>query len=176
MLAVSTGSLQQIFRGEKRVHGSGTEALQIEGYKLESQCFENASELRGHGGIKSPRQLLACDFNANDFSMMADTELAETQIAEGVFAPFYNRESFARNRAAVLDAGGKAGGCGLVPDAQASGAGESADFVFGERGIEERRNHVMIGRSFLAGTEVALVVQIHAVRDGVEAASVAQIF
>jgi len=55
-------------------------AFQIEGHKLETQAFENASELRGHCGIERPCQLLARDFNANNLAMMPPPGTAGNQI------------------------------------------------------------------------------------------------
>ena len=46
--------------------------------------------------------------------MMTDTELAETQGANLIFTLFYDGESLACNRAAVFNAGRKAGGRGLI--------------------------------------------------------------
>jgi len=105
--------------------------------------------------------------------MMPDAELVETQGANLVFTlstmarasrvtgrPYSMREKGRRKR--------------LVPDSHPGRTRQSADIVFGESGIEQRRNHVVIGRSLLAGTEIALVVQVDAIRDGFEAASLPQ--
>ncbi len=46
-----------------------------------------------------------------------------------------------------------------------------ADVLLGQSGVEQRSGDVMLLGGRLAGTEVALVVEIYAVGDGVEAAA-----
>ena len=77
---------------------------------------------------------------------------------------------------AVLDARGEAGGSRLVPDAQASLAREFANFLLREPGLEQRGGNVVLLCGLLAGAEVALIVKVHAVSDGVEAACGAEFF
>src|SRR5208282_666245 len=108
--------------------------------------------------------------------MMAHAELAEAHGSEGIFALFHDRQSLARNRAPIFNAGRKASRSGLVPDAQSSVASQGANLVLGQAGIEKRSHDVVIGRCFLAGTEIVLVVQVDAISDGVEAARLTQFF
>ena len=74
-------------------------------------------------------QLFASDFNANDFAMMPDSELPETEFAQRVFAFFHHGEGFARNWPAVFDTGRQTGGGGLIPDTQAGIPRERANVV-----------------------------------------------
>jgi len=53
---------------------------------------------------------------------------------------------------------------------------ESADVLLGQGGVEQRGGDVVLTSSLLARTEVALVVEVHAVRDRIEAAGVAKGF
>ena len=81
---------------------------------------------------------------------MADAELPKTQCTNGVFALLHHRERFSRNRAAVFNARRQASGSRLIPDAQTSLMSQGADFILGKSGVEQRRNYMMVGRSFLS--------------------------
>src|SRR5438132_10880437 len=107
---------------------------------------------------------------------MAHAELAEAEGAESVFSLLDGGQGFAGDGAAVFDAGGEASGGRLVPDAQSGRSREIADVLLGQGGVEQRGGDVVLTSSLLAGTEVALVVEVHAVGDGVEAAGVAKGF
>ena len=48
-------------------------------------------------------------------------------------------------------------------------ASQLADVLLGQAGFEQRRRDAMLARGLLSGTVVALVVDIHAISDGVEA-------
>ena len=115
--------------------------------------FEDAGEFGGHLRGERAGQFLAGDLDANNISVMADADLAEAESVQSIFALLDHAEGFARDLASVLDARRQAGGSGLVPDAQAGGAGEFADFLLGEPGLAQWRSHVMLLGSFLAGTE-----------------------
>src|ERR1700686_2333392 len=75
---------EQLLSRQQCVHRAGTEAFQIESHKLEAKRFKNSRELRRHRGIERLLQLLARDFNADDFSMVTHPALPETQPAQGV--------------------------------------------------------------------------------------------
>ncbi len=121
----------------------------------------------GHEGVQRSVHLFARNLDADDLPVMADAELPEPQRAHRVLAFFHDRKRFAGHLAPVFDAGRQARRCGLVPDAQAGATGERANFLFGKSRIEQRRDNMVRDRSFLAGTEVALVIQVDAVCDGV---------
>src|SRR5579864_1937824 len=108
--------------------------------------------------------------------MMAHAELAKTEGANRVFAAFDYVERFASHRTAVLDARGEACRSWLVPDAQTGPARQFANFSLGEPCLKKRRGNAVLFCSLLPGTKVALVVNVHAVGNDVEAASYAQFF
>ena len=54
-------------------------------------------------------------------------------------------------------------------------AGEGADVLLGQSGVEKRSGNAVLRGCGLAGAEVALVVEVHSVGDGFESASRAEI-
>src|SRR5579864_8929188 len=106
--------------------------------------------------------------------MMAHAELAKTEGANRVFAAFDYVERFASHRTAVLDAGREACRSWLVPYAQPGLARQFANFSLGEPRLKQRSGNTVLFCSLLSGTEVSLVVNVHAVGNYVEAASYAQ--
>src|SRR5258708_8322692 len=125
----------ELIGGEQGVHGSGAEAFEVEGYELESQGFENPGELGSHFQPEGAGQLVAGDFDADDFTVMADAKLAEAEPAEGVFALFDCGEGLCGDGTAVFDAGREAGGGGPVPEAPAAFPGAAADAFLAERRV-----------------------------------------
>ena len=136
---------------------------------MNPERFEDASKFGGHFRSERAGQFFARDLDANDVAMVAHPELAEAQGANGVFSLLNHAECFARDLAAILNAGRETGRSGLVPDAQAGGAGKFTNFLLGESGVAQRRGNPVLFGGLLAGTEVALVVEVHAVSDGIEA-------
>src|SRR5580658_1326304 len=167
---------EQILRRQQAVHRPGAKAFQIESHKLEAESFEYFRELPGHIGIERPLQFLASDFNADDLAVVTHAELPEPQRPQRVFTLLHHPEGLSGNRPSIFDAGREAGRSRLVPDAQAGTSREGANLFFGEARIQQRSDDVVRARSLLAGTEVALVVEIYAVRDGVKATRRAQFF
>ena len=108
---------------EQGIHGAGTEAFEVESDELEAQGFEDAGEFSSHLRTQRTRQLFAGNLDTHNVPVVTDPELAEAERADRVFALFDNSESFARNLASVLDAGGEASGSGLVPNTQTCAAG-----------------------------------------------------
>src|ERR1700737_464722 len=133
--AATSASAGQYFGCEQSVHGARAKAFEVERHKLESESFEDASELRRHLGTQRAGQFLVSNFDTHNVPMMTDTKLAEAQSAERVFALFDNAEGCARNLASVLNAGRQAGGSGLVPYTKAGGARELPNFLLGESGF-----------------------------------------
>ena len=127
-------------------------------------------------GLRRTVQFLAGDLDADNVAVMAHAELAETEGANRVFTALDHVERLARHGTAVFDARGEAGGCRLVPDAQAGLACQFADVLLGESGFQQRRGNMMLFGGLLAGAEVALIVQVHTVGDRVEPARGAKVF
>src|ERR1700730_824781 len=128
-LAAMSVSAAQYFGRQQSVHGARAKAFEVESHKLESEIFEDASELRRHLGTQRACQFFAGNFDTHNVPMMTDTKLAEAQSAESVFALFDNAEGGSRNLASVLNAGRQAGGSGLVPYAKAGVARELPNFL-----------------------------------------------
>src|SRR5437899_5367813 len=89
---------------------------------------------------------------------------------------FNHAECLTCNFASVLDPGREAGGSGLIPYTKAGGAREFTDFLLGESGIAERGGHPVLFSGPLTRTEVALVIEVHAICDGVEAPASSEFF
>src|SRR6202166_227999 len=106
--------------------------------------------------------------------MMAYSELSESEVANGVFAPLDYVERLTRHRAAVLDARGEAGRCRLVPNTQASPARPIANLLLRQSSLQEWSGDVVLLCGLLTGTEVALIVEVHPVRNRVEVPRFAQ--
>jgi len=92
--------------------------------------------------------------------------LAEAELAESSFGAVDEGEALGGDFGAVGKARSEAGGGGAVPRGEIGAAGEFADFGFAEANVEERREDVMLGGGFVAGTEVESVIGIDAVGDG----------
>ena len=167
---------EEVFGAQEGVHGAGAETFQVEGYEFESQSFENPCEFGGSGGIEGAGQFVLGDLDADDLTVMAHAELAEAEGAESVFSLLDCGQGFAGDGAAVFDAGGEASGGRLVPDTQSGRLREITDVLLGQGGVEQWGGDVVLTSSLLARTEVALVVEVHAVGDGIEAAGVAKGF
>jgi hypothetical protein len=121
------------------------------------------------GELEGAGQFGAGNFNAGQVAMVANAELAEAEGAEAVFGLFDLLKDFAGDSAAVFDAGGETGRGGAVLEGVSGGAGESADFGFGEADFSEGREDGVFLCGALAGAEVAGVVGVHAVGDVCEA-------
>ncbi len=55
-------------------------------------------------GVEGAGQLIAGDFEANDVAMVPDPELAESELAQGLFALLDDQQRFRSHRAAVFNA------------------------------------------------------------------------
>src|SRR5271168_4284008 len=122
----------QLRRGQKRIHRAGTEAFQIERDKFEAEGLEDGGELSRHRGMQSAVEFLARNLDAYDFAMMAHSKLAEAEGANRIFAALDHLERLSRHRAPVFDAGRKARGSRLVPDAEPGAVREFANLLLGE--------------------------------------------
>src|SRR6516225_7373410 len=100
--------------------------------------------------------------------MMAYPDLTEPQGAQRVLPLFDCGKSLHRNRPPILDARREASGSRFVPNPKARAPGQFADFGFGELRVEQWRGHAMPAGSSLSGTEVTLIINIHAVGSGLK--------
>src|SRR5439155_18370255 len=123
-------------------------------------------EFGGHLSGEGTRHLLASDLYTRDLAVMAHPKLPESELTKSIFSTLNSNQSFSRHRPAVLDARGETRGCRFVPNAQSCLAGESPNFFLGEAGIKERRCNSVLRGCDLAGTEFALVVEVHPICDG----------
>src|SRR6267154_1176806 len=122
------------------VEGALAVAFEVEGNVEEAGGFEAGVDGGGHFGSEGAREFVGSDFDASEFVVKTDAELPEAEVAEG--------------------------GGGAVPRGEIGAAREFADFGFAEADVEERRENVMLGGGFVAGTEVEGVIGIDAVGDG----------
>src|SRR5580700_7133014 len=53
-----SGLAGELFSRKQRVHRARAESLEVQGHELETESFENASELCGHLGTESARQFV----------------------------------------------------------------------------------------------------------------------
>ena len=111
----------------------------------------------------------AGDFDAGQFAVVADADLREAERVESIFGAFDLAQVLSGYCPAVFDARGEAGAGRLVGDGEAGLAGEGADFLLGQVGGGQGRERVVHRGGFLAGTEVAAVVEVHAIGEVGEA-------
>src|SRR5882724_9758133 len=97
-------SAPQLLERQDCIHRSRAKSFQVESHESESQRFEDASELGGHGGIKCAWQLGAVNLDPDNVSVMTYAELTEAELAQRFFALFHRAQCFARHRPPVLDA------------------------------------------------------------------------
>src|SRR5580700_10793711 len=131
------GAAELLYR-QQRIHRSGTESFQIKSDELESQGFEDCGELGCDGRIQSPFQLLPGDLDPDNVTMMPYPELPETKATNRVLATLHHVKRLARYRTAVFDAGGEAGRCWLVPDAEPGLACQFANFLLAQARLQQR--------------------------------------
>src|SRR5581483_4143343 len=92
------------FRGELDqvgVQRSRAIAFEVEGDKREAEFLEDLDELAGHFGRERARQLVGSDLNPNQFVVMADAELAETELPQCLFPFLDDGQPVRRNLDAV---------------------------------------------------------------------------
>lgn len=109
------------------------------------------------------RQFFAGNFHAGQRAVMTDADAREAERVQSVLGLLDLSKCFGCDLAAVLDARGQACGGWLVPEAQASGAGEGANLGLGELRLGQRRARGVERGGLLAGTEVAAIIEVHAV-------------
>ena len=81
------------------------------------------------------------DLDTREVSVMTNAKLPFRNRAENMLRFFDLREPFGRQRQAVFDAGGEAGGTGLVSDGKSPFLCLPADVRLGPAAFDERRNH-----------------------------------
>jgi len=148
------------------VEGALAVAFEVEGDVEEAGGFEAGVDGGGHFGSEGAREFVGGDFDAGEFIVKANAELAEAEVAEGGFGAINEGEALGSDFGAVGKARSEAGGGRAVPRGEIGAAGEFADFGFAEANVEERREDVMLGGGFVTGAEVESVVGVDAVGDG----------
>src|SRR5665213_60177 len=89
---------------ENRIQRSRPESCSIERYILISNVLERRSNGVEHLHIQSAGQLIASDFNARQFTVVANPELAEAQLPHAFLGVLHLLQHFARHLAAILHA------------------------------------------------------------------------
>src|SRR6266436_4373438 len=151
---------------QRGVEGALAVAFEVERDVEEAGGFKASVDGGGHFGSEGAGEFVGGDFDASEFVVEADTKLAEAQVAKGGFGAVDKGEALGGDFGAVWKARSEAGGGGAVPRGEIGAAGEFANFGFAEADVEERGEDVMLGGSFVAGTEVEGVIAIDAVGDG----------
>jgi hypothetical protein len=136
------------------VEGALAVALEVEGDVEEADGFEAGVDGGGHFRCERAGEFVGRDFDASEFVVEADAELAEAEVAEGGFGTVDEREAFGRDFGAVGKARSETSGGGTVPCGEIRAAGEFPDFGFVEANVEKRREDMMFGGGFVAGAKV----------------------
>jgi hypothetical protein len=76
------------FAGETLIERALPVTFQVEGNIGETRSFETFGDSRSHVRSHRAGQFVEGDFNARQFVVEADAELAETEFAESSFAAF----------------------------------------------------------------------------------------
>src|SRR5580704_19260757 len=146
-------ALQRV-NGEQGVHRSGTEAFQIQRDIRKPERFEDSREPFGHVRRHRTRQFFAGNFNSDNLTMMAHTELTEPKPPQLLFAQLNRGKSFRGYRPTVFDPRSQASRRWFVPDPQSGLTGKGSDSVLGQSGIEQGSGDAMVTGSFLPRPEV----------------------
>src|SRR6266498_4237649 len=95
-------------RGQNFVPASASEALKIQRNVSVTQLFESAKHLRPQRLLQQARHVVGGDFDAGDFRVMADAEVAETLVIKEGLGALDLREDPDGDGGAVGDAAGEA--------------------------------------------------------------------
>jgi hypothetical protein len=104
--------------------------------------------------------------------VVADAELADAEGADVLLGLADAAEVFDSDGGAVRDARGEAGHRGLVPRGEAATTGQLADVGLRQFCVDEGAADGVLAGGFASGAEVASVVEVAAVEDGVVCAVV----
>ena len=151
----------QLPQRQRRIHRAGTETLKVKGDKLEAERFEDAREFRRHLGSKGARQFIPGNLDAHDVAVVTNAELTKSQTAQRILALLDLAQRLTCDWAPVLDARGQTGRRRFVPHAQTGFARQVADLRFGQSGIEQGCGDVVLLGGKLAGTKIALIIQVY---------------
>src|SRR5258708_31482278 len=100
--------------------------------------------------------------------MVAYPKLTKAELAEVVFALLNRTQRGSSDWSAILNSRRKTGGGRLVPNAQAGLAGKRANFFLAQACFQKRRSDAVLRRSNLPRPEVALIVPVYTIGDGLE--------
>jgi len=92
-----------------RVEGALAVAFEVERDVEEAGGFEAGVDGGGHFGSEGAGEFVGGDFDASEFVVKSDAELAEAEIAEGGFGAVDEREALGGDFGAVRKARGKTG-------------------------------------------------------------------
>lgn len=165
-----------LLRRQQCVHRSRPESFEIEGYELESETFEDGGEFGRHGRTQGSIHFFTSDLDADDFAVMPDAKLPESEDAKGIFATLDHVERLARDGSAVFDPRREASRCRFVPDPKASTLRQIANVLLGQSSFQKRCRNMMESGRLLPWPEIALIVHVYTVRDRVEATGRAKVF
>ena len=108
--------------------------------------------------------------------MITHTEFAKATPPEIILGLFDPAERFAGDGVAVSDSGGKTSRSWLVPQLQTCLQSKLADVGLGQSRLHEWSEHATIAGGLLAGTEIAAIIQVHAISQVLEAKAFARFF
>ena len=95
--------------------------------------------------------------------MVANADLEEAEFVQGIFGALDLAEVFRSHGSAVFDARRETGAGGLVSQGQPGFARQGADVLLGQVRGDEWRKSIVQRSGFLAGTELAAIIDVHPV-------------
>ena len=69
---------------------------------MKSSLLESGGDAVEHFDAEGAGQLVARDFDAGEFAVVADAKLAEAELANGLFTAFHLLKNFAGHGAAIF--------------------------------------------------------------------------
>ena len=137
---------------------------------LKPEALKILRELRRHRGIERPLQLLARNFNADDFPVMPHAELPEAQRAQRVLAVFDHLSASRVTGRPYSMRDDRQADAGLSQMRSPALPSQRANLLLCEPRIQQRSHNMVRCCRFLSRAKIPLVVQIDPVRDRVESA------
>src|SRR5438552_1546069 len=157
------------------VEGTLTVSLEIESDVGEAGGFEAFGDGGCHLRCEGARQFVGRDFDACQFVMKADAELAEPQRTKRRFAAFDEPEALGRHFRAIRQARSETSGGGTIPGGKSSAPRKMANFGFIQTGVKKWREHLVFRGRAMARAKIESVIGVHTVGDGGETSSLGQI-
>jgi len=104
----------------------------------------------------------------------AHPQASQSQSSQKLLRLFHQRQLFLCDGFAIGDAGGQAGGAGLVPGGQVEAVGQGTDVPFGQTGGQERALDAQLRQGTHPRPVVTGVVHVGAVHQGGETGFLSQ--